>query len=211
MQSEAGRKRSPSFCSLAELLLPIAVVRGVVEGEAFAIVPQAFKEPCREKDEMPMESVVAEAREVVGTITGQLNPLHPSPVHDSSVEDAALHDIETFRAYAIETIERSMERLLTSLAEEVLGRELLLAPADVNEIARRALRRYDREGPIRLRVSAVDLGHVRSELPVIVDNELNKGDIIVEVRDGMLDARMDVRLDCVVRRFLGTAAITEKS
>ena len=198
MHADAGSdacKRSSSFRSLAELLLPIAVVRDAVHAESLSIVPRELQVSCREIAEMPMESVTAESREIVGTITGQLEP---SP-------EAVLHDIETFRAYAIETIERSLERLLMSMAEEVLGRELILAPADVSEIVRRALRRYDREGPIRVRVSAADLGNVQTDLPVVVDNDLKAGDLLVEVRDGMLDARMDVRLDCVVRRFAGTA------
>ena len=154
---------------------------------------------------MSIKSVTDQSSDVVGTITGQLEPLpefSAPPV--ASVDEVMLHDIETFRTYAIETIERSVDRLMISIAEEVLGRELVLSPADVDEITRRALRRYDREGPVRVRVSAADLGTVQTELPIVVDQELGSGDLIIEVRDGMLDARLDVRLDCVLRRFVNS-------
>jgi hypothetical protein len=198
------RKKSSPFRSLSELLMPIAELRGAVPSEP--LVPDALPPACMSGERVAMS---IETHEVIDTMIGATEP--PAPLYSESEppltpEDEALHEIERFRAFALDAIERSLGRLVASLAEEVLGRELKLSPVDLQEITNRALRRYDREGPVRVRVSTVDLGAVRTELPVVADADLREGDLIVEVRDGTLDARMHVRLDCVLRRFANALA-----
>ena len=125
---------------------------------------------------------------------------------DGTPEERTLHEIERFRVHALEVLEHSLDHLLVSVAQEVLGRELELAPALIDEITSRALRRYEREGPVRLRVASTDVGQVESDLPVVVDSALTPGDLVIEVRDGELDARLPVRLSCIVRRLQSDAA-----
>jgi hypothetical protein len=191
-----ARKKSSPFRSFSQLLMPISQLRDAVPPEP--LVPDVLPPSCMSEERVVMS---IEAHEVIDTMIGATEPEPPL-----TPEDEALHEIERFRAFALDAVERSLGRLVASLAEEVLGRELKLSPVDLQEITNRALRRYDREGPVRVRVSTVDLGAVRTELPVVADADLREGDLIVEVRDGTLDARMSVRLDCVLRRFMNALA-----
>jgi hypothetical protein len=190
------RKKSSPFRSLSQLLMPIPQLREAVPPEPR--VSDTHPPPCMSEERVLMS---IETHEVVDTMIGATGT---EPL--LTPEDEALHEIERFRAFALDAVERSLGRLVASLAEEVLGRELKLAPVDLQEITNRALRRYDREGPVRVRVSTVDLAAIKTELPVVADADLREGDLIVEVRDGTLDARMSVRLDCVLRRFTNALA-----
>jgi flagellar biosynthesis/type III secretory pathway protein FliH len=208
-----ARKNPSRFLSLSDSLMPIPELRDSVltESQTGIVFPPSTMS--RERVVMSMNAVTEEAHEVMGTLVGQLQeateqtPKHiTSQLHQAHPEDAALEEIERFRAFALDTVERSMGGLLAAFAQEVLGRELALAPVDLNEIAQRALRRYEREGPVRIRVAPADVGNVKTELPIVVDADLREGDLIVEVRDGMLDARMNVRYDCMMRRFINSIA-----
>ncbi len=182
---------SSKFRSFTEMFAPIRIGRDAQDTSS-PLTSYDDATSCRERADMSLESVTTTPQTKVGTVTGDTQAVS---------EEAFLRELEHFRAYALETLECSVDRLLTSLAEEVLGRELLLAPADVAEITQRAMRRYEREGPLRLRVSAADLNTITCSLPMVVDGELQPGDFILEVRDGVLDARLPVRLGCVLRRF----------
>ncbi len=98
------------------------------------------------------------------------------------------------RLAALEAYERAVPRLLEALAGDVLGRELALARADLLALARRLVEEFASEEPVALVVATEDAGRFRDGLPVRVDPRLRAGDLVLEVRDGEIDARFGVRL-----------------
>jgi len=118
------------------------------------------------------------------------------PVND---EIAAAREIRLFIARAAEAIECTIEMLRNDAACQILGRELQLAPADLREIVARTIQRCALETPVRVRVHPEDLAALDGEFSVIADPELRRGDAVLEVRGGAIDASLGVRLDSVLR------------
>lgn len=106
---------------------------------------------------------------------------------------AAVRDARVFRAALADAFDALLADLLRHTAADVLARELRLAPADVETLARTLLRERDADGPVRLRVAAADAG-IRCDVPVLVDEALAQGDAILELRHGTIDARLGVRV-----------------
>ena len=98
------------------------------------------------------------------------------------------------RLAALEAFERAVPRLLDELARDVLARELLLGGPELEALARCVLAEFASEEPVALVVSPGDAHRLNVGLPVRADSRLRSGDLIVEVRDGEIDARFTVRL-----------------
>ena len=111
-----------------------------------------------------------------------------------------LRDVRLFHARVHEAVETAAESLTAELALTVLGRELELRPADIRAIVRRILRRYAAEQPLRVRAHPDDAAGLACELPVTADESLRRGDAVVELRAGSLDASLTTRLDWVLGR-----------
>jgi flagellar biosynthesis/type III secretory pathway protein FliH len=102
-----------------------------------------------------------------------------------------------FHARVIEGVEAAVETLLTDVAADVLGRELLLAPADLKTIVNCMIQRYLSDEPLRVRVHPSDAGF-SCALPVVPDERLRSGDAVMELRCGTVDAALGVRLATVM-------------
>lgn len=111
-------------------------------------------------------------------------------------------EIALLRLRVMESFERSRMRVLRRFAEEVLARELHSAPADIEEIARTALRAFADELPVSLAVSPEDAVGLRADAPVRVDASLRRGDIIVHVADGCFESPLHLRAAHIVRETL---------
>lgn len=111
----------------------------------------------------------------------------------------AARDVRLFRARIAEALEAALERLLADVAAEVLGRELLLQPCEIDAIAGRALQRYAAEEPLRVRVHEDDVARVRCGVTAVADPELRRGDAVIELRDGCIDASLGIRLEYILR------------
>jgi hypothetical protein len=98
------------------------------------------------------------------------------------------------RLAALEAYERATRHLLERFAREVLARELALAPADLAAVARSALGAFASEEPVAIAVSPGDATMLSCDVPVRIDDALEAGDIVVLVRDGIVDLRLDVRI-----------------
>jgi flagellar biosynthesis/type III secretory pathway protein FliH len=99
-----------------------------------------------------------------------------------------------FHARVIEAVEAAVEPIVEGIAADVLARELLVAPADVEAIVDRALQRFVSEEPIRVRVHPDDAPNVQCGAPVVADSSLQRGDAVIDLRNGSLDASLAVRL-----------------
>ena len=114
-------------------------------------------------------------------------------------ESVAAREIRLFMARVGEAIESATEMLRNDIAAEVVGRELQLAPSDVRAIVERTLKRYSLETPVRVRVHPGDLAALDGVFPAVADAQLRRGDAVLELRDGTIDASLGVRLDAVLR------------
>ncbi|MGZ3522761.1 MAG: FliH/SctL family protein [Vulcanimicrobiaceae bacterium] len=124
----------------------------------------------------------------------------PLCTHDE-IEDV-LRDARLFRARLREALDRSVESLIVDIAADVLGRELELAPVDIEAIVERALSRFMNEDPIRVRLHPDEAARISAgDVDVVADVALRRGDAVLELRCGELDASLGVRLDAIVRRF----------
>ncbi len=119
-----------------------------------------------------------------------------SPQSESSDERALgrlLDDLKFARLAALDAYDRAVPRLLDALARDVLGRELALAPVDVAAVAAGLRAEFAASEPVALIVARGDAGRITGELPVRVDPALRPGDLMLDVRDGEIDARFSIR------------------
>ncbi len=119
-------------------------------------------------------------------------------VPDDDLAELA-RDVRLFHARIIEAVEDAVEMLVTDIAADVLGRELLLEPAGIEAIIDRALQRFAAEEPLRVRVHAQDVERLKCGVPVVADTQLRPGDAIIELRSGSVDASLGVRLAALVQ------------
>ena len=122
------------------------------------------------------------------------------PLTNDELEDA-LRDARLFRAQLREALDIAVETLLVDVAAEVLGRELALAPVDIISIVDRIVCGFVGEDPVRVRLHPDDVHNIESsDIEVRGDAALRRGDAVLEVRCGEIDASLGARLDGVIRR-----------
>lgn len=119
----------------------------------------------------------------------------------SAPADPALREIagqmRRFRAALYDAYDAVRAQLLRDLVCDVLGRELQLAPADVDAIARRACEQIDAIACVR--VHPDDVAALSAwTCAVEADATLHRGDVLLCVRDGTIDASLGVRLEGVL-------------
>ena len=113
-------------------------------------------------------------------------------------EAAVVRDVRLFRARIAEALEETVRALLCDIAADVLARELQSAPADIAAIVRAALERCTQEQPLRIRAHPDDAGCIACHIPVVEDPRLSPGDVVVELRRGLLRSTLGLRLDAVL-------------
>lgn len=95
-----------------------------------------------------LREIFREAREAHAPVISPLIAEPPPPEQQPAPEESDHRD-RLFAAQLAERLDRALERLLEEIAAEVVGRELLLAPIDVETIVERLLQRYgiERDAP----------------------------------------------------------------
>ncbi len=140
-----------------------------------------------------------EAPRASAAVGAEAAPERPAPRHPSGREHALPAELALLahlRLAAREAFERGAARLLEGLAHDVLGRELRLAPADVEALVARALTVFAERGPVAIDLSPADAAAVadRFGLPLRIDPALGPGDVVVRVRDGSFESPLAFRL-----------------
>jgi hypothetical protein len=127
----------------------------------------------------------------------------PAGAHSDDVpaDSELLDELRLARLAALEAYDRAVPRLLTALAQAVFGRELALAPPDLAALAAELRAHFTREEPVALLIAPSQAPPACS-LPIRRDPALRPGDLILEVRDGEIDARFRVRLAGAIARAL---------
>jgi len=125
-------------------------------------------------------------------------PNEPAPESSPAFEPVAgaalAGALALARLAALEAFERAVPRLLEALARDVLARELSVAPPDVRALARALATDFAGEEPVAFVVAREDAACFPAGTPVRVDSRLRPGDVVLEVRDGEIDARFALRL-----------------
>jgi hypothetical protein len=129
-------------------------------------------------------------------------PGEAEPVEAKPGLSLAAVELPLIRLAAREAYARAFERLLNGLARDVLARELAVAPPDLARLMQDALETFEGDEPVSF-VTGGGPGRARfGGVPVRVDASLQPGDLLIEVRDGCIDARFAVRLSQAIERAL---------
>ena len=133
-------------------------------------------------------------------------PASEAAVPETDADERAVariaSDVALMRLAALEAFESGTERLLRALAEDVLARELALAPADVAALAARALAAFVEHEPVEIAVAPCDAERVRAPVAVRADAQLAPGDLVVRVRDGAFESTFAFRASAALASAL---------
>ena len=127
-------------------------------------------------------------------------PVESVPAAPSET-DEAFAAVRRFHAALADALEVALHDVLREIACDVLARELRLAPADIAGVAADVLGRFAAEEPVRVRVHPGD-AVLLPPLPIAIvsDSGLRRGDVLLEVRSGTIDASLGARLEAVLAR-----------
>ena len=154
--------------------------------------------------------------------TAQIASMRADTARRIAVLDAATNAMLSQVTPVLDAAERSVAAAAIDLAEAVVGYAIrasrqTAAPTDGLEArgasgaeatVERALATIDRTLATAIRLSVADAARVAGldlPVPVVADPSLRDGDAVVDLPDGMLDARIDTALDRA-RTALGVAS-----
>jgi flagellar biosynthesis/type III secretory pathway protein FliH len=124
---------------------------------------------------------------------------------------AALARVAEVEAARLAELDAAVVEVALEIARRVVGREIATRPADVLDMARRALRAAAGAGDVVVRVAPTDVGTVREALPALQaacdrgalsiaeDPGLDPGEVVVETGGGRVDARVAAQLEAFRR------------
>lgn len=121
-----------------------------------------------------------------------------SEAHVAGV-DEAIADVRRFRAALADALDVALETLLNDIACDVLCRELQLKPVDLQAIVERAKERFLFDDPVSIRIHPEELETIDDgQAKLVADSTLRRGDVVLEVRSGTIDATLGARLESVL-------------
>ncbi len=154
---------------------------------------------CERAVASPLAAPAAPAPPVIAEVV----PVTPGIVASPVAQVASFcTDVALARVAALEAFERGAAALLERLADEVLARELTIAPVDVNALVRRLVAAFDAASPVAIVASPGDAESIDCAVPLRCDPSLAAGDVVLIVRDGTVDARMPLRLRQALREAI---------
>jgi flagellar biosynthesis/type III secretory pathway protein FliH len=112
--------------------------------------------------------------------------------------ERALADARRFRAALLQALECAVAELRRDIAIEILGRELELRDADLAAVVARACARYGDASPVRVRAHPAECALLPACYASVGDPALRRGDVVLEVREGEIDATLGARLQRVL-------------
>lgn len=112
-----------------------------------------------------------------------------------------------------EKAELGLARYASDIAKKILAEELTLRPEAIVSLAREAIKRVQNTTSVRIRVNPFDL-HTLNErkeeilrvaagvrgIEIAGDETLERGSVIIETENGILDARIEAQLENLSRK-----------
>jgi hypothetical protein len=176
------RESVPGFLPLAVLVRPPQPA------------PTELQHECAPDDAVPGTEPLS--KRATQRLTEADSPTPTDGAPEPLVEAACL------RLRTLEWFERAALRLLRRFAQDVLARELLLAPVDIQHLAERAIAAFQAEEPQVISVAPSDAARLVLALPVEADPSLEPGDLAVDVAGGRLLSSLQLRMDHVIEDVL---------
>lgn len=149
---------------------------------------------------MAIDTYTSREEKEIRSIRSHDVPHHASHAHPETAEEKLLLELECFGELARAALRKAVAGAVEVIANDVLSREIA-ASVEVEALIAQALRRFEREFPIRARVAPQDLGRVATGLPVVADGSLAAGDFILELRESGQESRLPVHFACTYRRL----------
>lgn len=115
---------------------------------------------------------------------------------ESDIFDEVLRETRFFRAALRDALEERVNMLAREIAIEVVARELELAPVDIAAVVERASERY--EAPLSIRAHPDEAHRLGTFENVIEDASVRRGDVLLTVVGGTIDASLGMRLERVL-------------
>lgn len=134
-------------------------------------------------------------------LTTETPPVEPPQAPQRELAEV-LREVRVFRAQLADAFEAACAALIPEFAYAVIGRELVLAPADVAAIAARILAEHPAAQSPCVRIAPSDAERVGGRFAHVVDDALAPGDAVIEFAGGFVDARLGVRLAAVIAAWL---------
>ena len=110
-----------------------------------------------------------------------------------------VREFKRFRAALADAVDMLLEDLLRDIASDVVCRELLLSPVDVQAIVAQAKKRYAFDEPAAIRAHPDDCDALQDcGVTLHADRKLRRGDVVLAVQGGTIDATLGARLHTVL-------------
>jgi len=127
-----------------------------------------------------------------------------SPAAEETTNDTAeaLADVRRFRASLADALDVAVAEALREVVAGVLARELMIAPVDVAAIVSRVRAQYAGEEILAIHLHPDECEACEDmDVAIVADASLRRGDVVVRVRSGSIDATLGARIDDVLHAF----------
>lgn len=128
--------------------------------------------------------------------------------------------IENERMERIASSEPELAKLSVAIAEKIINAELKLKPSQILKIVRAALERVENAYLVTIKVKTADKELLNDNLPQLQttfsvpqtikfesDDNLNRGDFLIETEQGKVDARVKTQLELITTELLKAGRI----
>jgi len=118
--------------------------------------------------------------------------------------DRFVADLARLHARAAERLEEAIDAVVGDVARRVLARDLRVEPVALEALLTEALREFDAQAAVTVRVSPHDFERLGLQCNVEIDPALGPGDFALDVEDGRFDASLQTRLDALLAAHRAT-------
>ena len=192
---------------------PLDLLREQARREAEVMLHEALAE--READEAALREQLQAEAYAAGIEAGRAEAEAAGHEALASAIEAlwiATEEVRSAESRWLAALQDNLAALVAGAARHVVGREVRADDALVRELAERAVAEFPQDHAVQLRVSPVDLETLRAafaaskragEIRFTADPRVERGGVVVEGRDRIVDGRVDTALERVYRRLSG--------
>lgn len=141
--------------------------------------------------------------EVAAVVTPESIFPEPAPVEETRTDAVeALAEVRRFRASLADALDVAVTEALRDVVAGVLARELTTTPADIAAIVANVCGKYATEEIVAVHLHPDEREACEdTDVAIVADASLRRGDVVIRVRSGTIDATLGARIDDVLRAF----------